>query len=158
FLNSKNQSALVVAATDAAGANRYGLFRVQNGTSVPVALPGNTMPGGGKLQTVQILTDSDENQVPSAAVRTAHSRGEHAFLATLEDGTPAAYKIDRNGGLHLVLKGDFVTQPGVVHITATLPPLSFVPGSRPSINSAGQIAISIRRQGGPDMIVLMSPS
>jgi hypothetical protein len=156
LLNSQNPSALVVAATDAAGGSRYGLFRVQNGTSIPVALPRQTMPGGGKLQTVQYLTASDESQVPSVAVSTANALGEHVFLATLEDGTPAAYKIDKNGGLHLVLKGEFTSQP-VVHITAALPPLKFVPGSRPSINSRGQIALAVRRTGSPDMIVLMTP-
>ena len=40
---------------------------------------------------------------------------------------------------------------------ATRPPLSFVPGSRPSINRQGQIAFSARRAGSPAMIVLMTP-
>src|SRR5205085_10050413 len=101
FLNSRNAWALVVAATDQAPGNRYGLYRVVNGQSALVAQPGQEMPGGGNLRTVQYLTASDDDQVPSVAVSAASSRGEHVFLATLEDGTSAAYKIDQYGGLSM---------------------------------------------------------
>lgn len=153
FLNSQNSSALVMAAT--AGSSRYGLFRVQNDKTAAVALPGQPMPGGGKLQTVQYVPVSDFDIVPSVAVSAASARGEHVFLATLEDGTLAAYKIDQNGGLSLVLKGDFDAEP--IHIAAALPPLTFVPGSRPGINSRGQIALSVQRAGSRATIVLMTP-
>jgi hypothetical protein len=156
FLNSTNSIALVMAATDLADSGRYGLFRVQNGQATGVALPGQTMPGGGKLKTVQYQPKSAEGNQPSVAVSAANSLGEHVFLATLEDGTRAVYKIDADGGLIPVLKGDFAVQP--TSITAALSPLSFVSGSQPCINSRGQIAISVRRAGGPDMIVLMTPT
>jgi hypothetical protein len=55
----------------------------------------------------------------------------------------------------LVLKGDFDAAP--VHITTARPPLSFVQGTRPSLNRRGQIAFSVRRAGGRPIIVLMTP-
>jgi hypothetical protein len=155
YLNSQNAWALVVASTDRDGSGRYGLYRVVNGQPALVARPGQPMPGGGKLQTVQYLPIDDANRVPSVAVSPANSLGEHVFEATLEDGTPAIYKIDSNGGMTLVLKGDFDAAP--VHITTARPPLSFVPGTRPSLNRRGQIAFSVRRAGGRPIIVLMTP-
>jgi hypothetical protein len=156
FLNSRNAWALVMAATDQAGSSAYGLYRVVNGQSAQVAAPGQTMPGGGTLRTVQYIPTSDESPVPYVGVSAANSLGEHVFLATLSDGTPAAYKIDANGGLSLVMKGDFPSKP--VHIQATSPALSFIRGSRPSINKRGQIALSARYAGQPAMIVLLTPS
>lgn len=156
FLNSRNHDALVVATTDQKSSNRFGLYRVRNGKTEPVAAPGDTLPGGGNLQTIQYqYPPNQENTPPFVAVSEANSLGQFAFQAVLEDGSQAAYRMDTNGSLALILNGGAPARP--VHIMAVARRLTFVPGSRPSINRRGQIALSGRYEGGSDTVMLMTP-
>jgi hypothetical protein len=156
FLNSQNHNVLVVAATDQTGAGRFGLYRVLNRKAYPVAAPGDPMPGDGRLQTIQYLTQDSEYIVqPSVAVSAANSLGQSAFLATLEDGSHAAYRMDADGTLTLIMNGGAPAKPA--HVAAATRRMTFVAGSRPSINRRGQIALAAKYEGGPAMVVLLTP-
>ena len=115
------------------------------------------MPDYKRLQTIQFESrGSEDRHAPSVAVSAANSLGQHAFLATLEDGSEAAYRTNTDGTLSLILNGGAPAKP--VQITAAVRRLTFVAGSRPSINSHGQVALSAQYEGGPDVVVLLTPA
>jgi hypothetical protein len=155
FLNNKNRSVLVTATTDRWGSSRQGVFSVLDGRVTTIAAPGWTMPGGGTLKTVQSAY-TQEFSPPTIGVSGANAAGQHAFLATLEDGSTAVYRTEPGGYLSLISKISSATAPPV-QIADALPSLKLVPGSRPCLSNSGQLAISVRQQGGPSMIMLLTP-
>jgi len=114
------------------------------------------MPGGGTLKTIQYAFPRDEDPLPIVSVGPANGSGQHAFLATLDDGSAAAYRIDLNGALTLVFST--IPPPAPAHIAEVGHNMTFVPGSRPIINEHGQVALTVRVAGGRSMIVLLTPN
>jgi hypothetical protein len=148
---SKDGSVLVAVRVLVNNASRVGLFRFAEGKLTPVALPGQEMHGGGKLRTLP------EPQLPityagAPAMSAASEAGEYAFLATLEDNSTAAYRLKPNGEISLILKSGTTTDLGRVTRVGT--------PAYPSIglNSLGQVALSLRIEGRPDTLVLLTPS
>lgn len=142
WVNNKNQNALLEAALHSLAGHYHGLYLVVDGRPIPVALPGQPMPGGGTLQSVQV-----------GGVSFANEQGQHAFLGRLQDGATAAYLMGSDGKLSLILKSGTVTQLGRV--------VSVGPGGGGSqgigLNSKGQVALTVRFAGGPGTVVLLSP-
>jgi hypothetical protein len=149
FVNNKNRSVLMTAGID--GSRRQGIYRVADGKVTPVAVPGQEMPGGGTFLSVPNIGNSGGGQIVSGAgVSVANEAGEHAFLATLDDGTSAVYKMDADGKLSLILKSRTATDLGkITNVVSSL---------LVSLNSKGQVALTVRIDGGPQTIVLLTPA
>jgi hypothetical protein len=155
FINDHDGSALMVATTDQGGSSHYGLYRVQNGQVRAEAAPGAAMPGGGILKTIQ-YTYPREDPLPEIGVSAPNAKGQQAFLATLTDGSTAAYRVDPNGALTLIFQATPATQP--LQVAAVTQRMPFVLGSRPALNSRGQVALSVRMAGGRSLILLLVPT
>ncbi len=153
-LNNGDLGALITATTDQSDSNHWGLYRVAGGKITTVAAPGRPMPGGGTFKTIQYLT-TEENSAPLMAVSTANLVSQHVFLATLEDGTAGAYSVDSAGQVTLLFKA--IASPKPVQIQEVGYSMTFVPGSRPCLNNQGQVALSVRLQGGHSMIMMLTP-
>jgi hypothetical protein len=144
FLNNRNRTAIVAAGVD--GSWGHGLYRVVAGKLIPLAVPGQEMPGGGRLRTLQGVGGSPYY---CSGLSTASETGEHAFLGFLEDGRTAAYRVDATGKLSLLLKS------GAATLLGTITDIGL--GSPPSINSKGEAALCVRIDDGPATLVLLSP-
>jgi hypothetical protein len=145
--NNRNRSVLVVASV---GKNccpyPHGLYRFAEGTLTPLVTPGQEMPGGGKLKN--LLWDN-------ALVSQANDLGQHVFLATLDDGAQAAYLLDADGKLSLVLKSGTTTDMGPIGLfVRTKEPISV----GVSLNNRGQVATVGRVGNGPDTLFLLTPA
>lgn len=147
WLNNGNRTALLSGELHSSSSRQHrhhvALYRFASGRIRPVVLPGQPMPGGGRFETVQEM-----------GVSTGNDRGQHAFLATLEDGATACYLLEPDGGLSLLLKSgagtDLGTVTGVGHGSS---------GSRGvGLNNRGEVALTISLADGPDAVVLLSPS
>ena len=101
------------------------------------------MPGGGNFLTLQ------QNGVSSA-----NEAGQHAFLAFLQDGTTAAYGVDTDGKLSLLLKSG--TQVPLGQITSVGPGSGLSQGI--GFNKKGQVGLTIGIANGPGMVALLTPS
>jgi hypothetical protein len=154
WLNDQDRSALAAAATSRTRGRQYGLYRVLDGRVTPLVEPGAAMPGGGTLQTVQ-FSPAEGTTPPLLAVSEANAAGQSAFLASLTDGSAALYRLDPDGTRTPVLQTDPPPPPGDPNASA--PDLTFTPGSRPCINSQGEIAVSLRRGDGTSVLVLLTP-
>jgi hypothetical protein len=105
-------------------------------------VPGQTMPGGGVFQSLQ-----------GGGVSFANQRGQHAFMALLDDGSTAAYLMDADGKLSLILKSGQTTKLGKIAAVG-----QGAGGSQGiAVNSQGQVALPVRLEGGVDSVVLLTP-
>jgi hypothetical protein len=154
-LDNGDQGALITATTNKSDSSHWGLYHVAGGKIQTVVAPGWTMPGGGIFKTVQYVL-AEENSVTITAVSSANAANQHAFLATLEDGSAGAYSVDSAGQLSLLFKA--TAQPKPAQITEVGYSITFVPGSRPCLNNRGQVALSVRLKGGRSMILLLTPA
>jgi hypothetical protein len=159
IVNSRNNTLLVTASVKSAESpsysSRHGVWRVVDGKLVPVATPGMKMPDGGVFRTLQNIhsltnfASTYETIHISYGVSPASRWGEHVFLATLEDGSTAAYRIDGRGKVWPVLKsGTVVKNLGTITKVGVDSPTA--------INSVGQIAVSVRINNGAPTLVLLS--
>jgi hypothetical protein len=148
WLNDRNPSALLSGHLHGAGEQHISLYRFAEGRLEPIVLPGQEMPGGGRFATVQAL-----------GVSAANELGQHAFLATLADGSTACYLLEPDGRLSLLLKSGSATELGTIASVGV-----GSAGSRGiGLNSQGEVAVTIAIVGGqatvarPDAIVLLTP-
>jgi hypothetical protein len=148
-VNNKNRSILVAAHLNSTP-DQAGLFRFANGQLTPLVTPGQTMPGGGKLVTV------DENFVSPAGynavnnISQGNEAGAHLFLGELEDGSEGAYVLDADGKLTLVLQSGTDSALG--------PVTDLVDGVGVALNTGGQAAFTIGiSDDGTNYLALLSP-
>jgi hypothetical protein len=140
YVNNANRKVLLTAAVD--GSSRHGVYQWSEGNLLPVAVPGQAMPGGGTFRTVQnmlspaYLGDYGSSATICLGVSPASASGEHVLLATLDDNSTAAYRIDADGKLSLILKSGAGTYLG------SITKVGF--DSPASINSKGEIALAVR--------------
>jgi hypothetical protein len=155
WVNNKNRTVLLTAHLSSAP-NQAGLYRLVDGRLVPVAVPGQEMPGGGTLRTV-LETNGDDIGGPNALsdVSPANEAGQHAFNARLEGGSVALYQVDADGKLALLLKEGDATELGSISRIRE--------GSGIGLNSKGQVSLVVRiahgtvTSGGPETLVLLTP-
>jgi hypothetical protein len=141
WVNNNNSSILVAAGVGPVGEPLV-LYRFNEGRLVPVVVPGQPMPGGGKLLAVQDFGISYPNDL-----------GQHAFLATLEDGTTAAYLLNPDGSLSLLLASGTPTDQGAITNVGQGAGLS----TGIALNNKGQAAFTVRFGAGPDTVILFTP-
>jgi hypothetical protein len=149
WLNNANRTVLVAARLQGTPA-RYGLYRLVEGRLIAVAAPGQELPGGSTLRLVP-HDNSGSTGGPNALgdVSPANAAGQHVFRAVLEDGTRALYMADVDGKLSLLLKNGQSTELGAI---------TFAPGAPLRLNSRGQVAMTVRIDGGPETLVLLTPA
>lgn len=135
WVNNQNRNVLVYAQVGSSG----GPYLFEDGKLRLVAVPGQEMPGGGKLKSI----------AGPGLISFPNEAGQHAFYATLEDNTTAAYQMDADGRLSLILKSSTQTELGTI---------TRVGGSGLGLNSRGQVALTVRIEGGVDTIVLLTPA
>jgi hypothetical protein len=146
LLNNANRNALLVVPVGAFGTPAALYLATDKGT-VPVAVPGREMPGGGRLVGVGLT--------PSYA----DDSGRHAFFANLEGGATGLYLMGADGTLSLVLKsGDATLLGRITHIGGGFGENGITGGLSVGLNNKGQIAVTVRIDNGPDTIVLLTPA
>jgi hypothetical protein len=151
LLNDKNRSVLVAADVQGAPSNP-GLYLVADGKLTPVAVPGQQMPDGSKLRSLGNIQFTDAGQPRALGVSAANAAGQYAFVATLEDGGTAAYRIEADGALSLILKSGAVTDLGKITRVG-----AGARGTGIAINSQGQVAVPVTIDTGPEAIALLTP-
>jgi hypothetical protein len=161
WVNDANRSVLIVARLNDDAKGPFALYQFADGALTPIAVPGQEMFGGGKLKDIPLS---------KVGVSPANDRGQHVFIATLEDGATAAYLMDADGKLSLIIKSGTATDLGqVTQVGGTLAadeshsqlyPVAgglLRGGFGVSLNHQGQVALPLSIDGGPAMIALMTP-
>jgi hypothetical protein len=147
-VNGQNRSVLLSAEVSTHKPNNLdSLYLWSNGTLTPVAIPGQAMPGGGQLKGIY------DN---SGTVSFANEAGQHAFIAQLQDNSTAAYRMEADGTLSLILKSGTATDLGM--ITKVGLPNSSPPSVGIGLNSKGQVALPVKIGTGPATLVLLTPA
>ncbi len=119
-----------------------GIYLYSNGVTALIARPGDIMPDGRKILTV--------NPVSSAGNYSLNQRSEVSFNAALEDGDSGLYVYSR-GALHLVA-GTGTAIPGV----GTVASVSGLIGG--VLNDAGQVFFWATPKDGRGVLLLATPS
>jgi hypothetical protein len=142
WVNNANRAVLLDAQLHSLAGHFHGLYRVVDGKLSPVAEPGQPMPGGGTLSTVH-----------EHGVSAPNDRGQHAFLATLDGGATALYRLDADGTVSLLLKSGMSTNLGKVTNVGQGHGDSWGVG----INGEGKVALVVSVADGPDTLVVSAP-
>jgi len=140
WVDDANRGVLMELTTDSPDSG-VGLYRFSSGQITPLAVPGQKLTGGDRL--------AFENG-PSYA----NAPGQHAFLASLQDGSTAAYLIGPDGQLTRVLKSGDTTNLGRITNVGQGAGGSFGVG----LNSRGQLSMTVSIEGGPDTLVVLTPA
>jgi hypothetical protein len=140
WVNDRNRNVLLAAQLHALSGHYSGLYLIADGQTIPVAVPGQTMPGGGRMYSVQ-----------AHGVSVANAAGQHAFLASLDGGVTAAYLMQADGTLSLILKSGMVSSLGKITSIGQGTGESWGIG----LNGRGQVALTVSLANGPDRLVLL---
>jgi hypothetical protein len=119
-----------------------GIFLHSRGGNVAIARPGDPMPGGGKIQTV--------NPVQSVGNYFLNNRGEVSFNAALDTGESGLY-VHSNGGLQLVARTG-TKIPGV----GTIASVAFVITGG-TLNESGQVTFFATLDDGSGVLLVATP-
>jgi hypothetical protein len=114
-----------------------GLYIYANGSLTPLVVPGQEMPGGGTLLHLGAVALNDA--------------GQSAFIGWLKDGTRSAYLLEPDGKLSLILNTAATTELGRITNVGS-------PSAGICLNNRGQVALAVEIAGGPDTIVLLTPT
>jgi hypothetical protein len=155
WVNNQNRTVLV-AARSSVHPDQTGLYRFANGQLTALIVPGQEMPGGGKLLTIPRV---GLTPIAVYTVSAANSTGQHAFLARLEDGRTAAYRLDPDGRSALLLRSDTTTALGAMTHVGGTADTDLGPSGGLGLNRGGQVALPVRIAGdAADRIVLLTPT
>jgi hypothetical protein len=137
-----------------------GLFRYSKGATIPIAVPGQAMPGGGHLATVSGIFGSQQH---------INNKGDVLYNATLDTATGGV----PDQGLYLWSKGTTTliarsgtVLPGVGTIASLTAPASIIIGPSPGdfptggayLNDSGQVLFSATLTDGRDVLLLLTPT
>ncbi len=138
WVNNKNPNVLVEANVKSLTA-AHSLYLFTGDTLTPVAAAGKNLPGG-TLKGVE------------GGVSAANDAGQHVFLAALTDKTTAAYLLNADGTVTLLLKSSATTEPGAIVRVGEASTFGV------GLNNKGQVALVVRFAGGRSgTLVLMTP-
>lgn len=140
-LNNAGQVLFVGDLTAAPDFNQsLGLYRLSGQTVTTVARPGDTMPGGGIMKTIDNV----------GAARAQNQRGSICFSAELENGDHGLYLLLPGRPLQLLLKtGSDI--PGI----GTFASLQDGSGG-PAINDVDQVMFAANLTGGATVLLISS--
>jgi hypothetical protein len=148
WVNNQNRSSLLAATVKNANQSAIGLYLYADERLALVAGPGHEMPNGGKFKTLQALFDS----FPSLSF--PNDLGQQVFLARLEDKTTAAYMVEPDGKLSLILKSGTTTDLGDIRNVGLGAGNSLGAG----LNNKGQVALTLSIVGRPTTIAILTPT
>jgi hypothetical protein len=148
-LNNQDRSVLLALRVSTAPAHS-GLYRLAGGQLTPVAVPGQTMPDGGRLVTILEEASTGLDRNAGGDVSRANEAGQFLFRARLADGSRVLYRLDPDGKLALLLKQGMVTELGEI--------TSLLGGRGIGFNRQGQIAIPLQIAGGVETLFLLTPA
>jgi hypothetical protein len=168
WVNNQNRAVLVVTTGDPClGVGIVsGLYRWADGSRTPLLVAGQATPDGGKLASASGFNISPANEV-----------GQHVVVANLQDGSTAAYRLDADGKISLILRSGMTTELGSITGIGRLSSeegaalstqsrivygfsynTNLIPGSGgAALNRQGQVALVVQINGGPDTVVLLTP-
>jgi hypothetical protein len=141
WVNNPTHNVLLTGALKNNGPG--GLYRLAEGKLTALVERGQVTPDGKKVQDLAWVSEPND-------------AGQHAFLATLQGGGTAAYLLDADGKLSLILKSGTTSDLGVIRSVGL--PSTSPPATGLTLNNRGQVAVPIRITGGPAMIVLLTPT
>jgi hypothetical protein len=124
------------------------LYRFANGQLAPVLLPGQRLPDGSTFKALQIY------ELDAVGISAANEAGQHVILARLDEAgqsRTAAYLLEEDGSLSLILKSGATTDLGVV---ASIGARNGQDGV--GLNRRGQVAVPVRFGSDPDTLVLLT--
>lgn len=147
LVNNSNRNVVIAARLNNSSKGPDAVYLFANGKLTQAAIPGQPMPDGGKFQTLQ--SDRD-------GISFANTLGQHAIVAALEDKSTAVYRMDVDGKLSPILKSGAVTDLGKVTHVGVPVPSKEPEGVGVSINSRGQVALTLKINGGPTMVALLT--
>jgi hypothetical protein len=154
-LNNKNRATLLTARLQ--GQTNTGLYLYADGKLRPVALPGQEMPGGGKFRTLNTIAPQYLWYGYPYEVSYGNDLGQYAFVAVLEGGATAAYRVEAEGTLALILKSGQTTEVGPIQrVGRGSGNLTVNKGI--GLNNKGQVALTLKVAGQPDTLVLLTPT
>jgi hypothetical protein len=136
FVNNQNQN-VVLDLSLQGNVQNDGLYLYANGSLTPLVVPGQEMPGGGKLAHL--------------GAGAQNNTGQSAFIGWLQDGTRSAYLLQLDGKLSLILNTGATTELGKITNIGS-------PSTGICLNNKGQVALAVKIAGGPDTIVLLTPT
>ena len=119
-----------------------GVFLYSAGSTVAIARPGDLMPDGRRIATV--------NPVFLIGNFYLNNRGDVSFIASLEKGGSGLYV--RSGGALRLVAGTGTTIPGVGTVASVT---DLVNGG--SLNDSGQVFFWARLQDGSGVLLLATP-
>lgn len=128
WVSNKDHHVLVeasVRATPKSKTTANSLFLWADGSLTPVALAGKALPDGETLKTV------------TGGVSAANDLGQHVFLAMLASKATAAYLMNADGSLSLVLKSSPKAEPGAIKRVGESSTFGV------ALNNHGQIALVV---------------
>jgi hypothetical protein len=134
-------------------AQSLGLFLHSGNNTIPIARPGDPLPGGGNLLTAGFYVSTYD----------LNNRGDVSFTATLDTKTNGAADtglyVWSRGSLHLVARTGTVI-PGVGTIVGLVPPA--LVGARAYIggamNERGQLVFTATVDNGSGVLLVATPS
>jgi hypothetical protein len=129
--------------SQASDGSEIAVFFWSKGKTIPIAVPGTPLPGGGFFKKGGFY-----NQM--AAMNNAE---DIAFFAVLQDDTEGVY-LWRRGHLSLVAKTGASIEGGVID---NFDDSLGIPGTQVAINDVGQVIFTARYQGGGGALVMATP-
>jgi hypothetical protein len=160
IINNRGDVLFTGDLTPAPAANQVlGVFLYSGGTIIPIARPGDTVPGGGHIVTTSV----------AGAQMDLNNQGDVVFNASLDtdlngDGVPDTGLFQwSHGELSLIARSGTVL-PGVgtvanldFNVTITPPPPILIPNSGAVNNDRGQVLFGARLEDGRSVMILYTP-
>jgi hypothetical protein len=159
-INNRGDVVFTGDLTPAPDANlSLGVFLYSGGKIIPIARPGDLMPGGGHLFSASVVNGQTH----------LNNQGEIVFNATLDTSTGGVPDTGQyqwsHGQLSLIARSGTVL-PGVGTIASLTspasiiigPPAGFFPTSAPRNNDRGQVLFSATLTDGRGVLLLFTPT
>jgi hypothetical protein len=146
WVNNKDQTVLLWTNHFVRGRAELslGLLRLVNDALTPIIVPGQKLPDGEKLVTVDWVSAPNE-------------AGQHAFVARLENQRDAVYLLSLDGTITPLLRSGTTNEAGTITKI-----LGSIEKDRESfglgVNTPGQVALVVQIDNGPDTILLLTPT
>jgi hypothetical protein len=161
IINNRGDVLFTGDLTPAPNANQVlGVFLYSGGTIIPIARPGDAVPGGGHIVTTSVVGGQIH----------LNNRGDVVFNAALDtdlngDGVPDTGLFQwSHGQLSLIARSGSVL-PGVgtidnltFSVIVTPPPTILVPNSGADNNDQGQVLFGATLEDGRSVMILYTPT
>jgi hypothetical protein len=160
WVNNQNRNVLVEVLLNREEIGAHALYLRTEEKLIPVAIPGQPMPGGGQFASMQHYQHRRGDAADAFGVSYPNALGQHAFYCLIrEEGRTktAAYRMGTDGSLSLITKTGAATEVGQVTRVGDLNQLGW--GYGIALNSKGQVAMGLQVAGSTrPVLTLWSPA